>query len=430
MKRFVLSLLLLASLLPCMAQKEKVVERSARKVPEWLGKSSSDCFSVVATAPELGDAQRWCLEDIRQHIVTTIAANITSEERFRQEQSACDGVVSLLSHYASDVTTQGAAIPYLCGISLSRASDVYWERRFVREKKSYYYICHVRYPFSALERAEAIEAFRSLDAARYARLKEIEEEFGRFTELSWLEQAATALDPLIGYFFDSDRRRLAENLQQRCRQACGEVALVCDSARLGACYYHFTLHGRCVTTDRAPRLRSDYATALRVMRNGEEGYVLLYDEAGIAGEENTVEAVYTFGGRRLRHLFTFDPDEGKVAVRPYGTVGVERIGCDASGCPLWRVCVPLRAKTDTRFEVLHAELRLPESGHALRAESEEPLAAFEGRGEHTLRFETAAPEIGGRRGILGAGWLRVRAAGSRETRDVRFDLPCELIVER
>ena len=166
------------------------------------------------------------------------------------------------------------------------------------------------------------------------------------------------------------------------------------------------------------------------MRNGDDGYVLLYDEAGIAGGENTVEAVYTFGGRRLRHLFAFDPDEGKVAVRPYGTVGVERIGCDASGCPLWRVCVPLRAKTDTRFEVLHAELRLPEAGHALRAESEEPLAAFEGRGEHTLRFETAAPELGGRRGILGVGWLRVRAAGSCETRDVRFDLPCELIVER
>lgn len=219
MKRLLLFVLLLAGSLTGAAQ-EKVVERSAKKAPAWLGVSCADYFSVSATAPALDEAQKKCLVDIRQHILTTIASNITSEERLFQEQVSRDGVVTLLGRYASDVGTTGASIPYLSGISLSRALDVYWERRFVKKEKRYYYIYYVQYPFTELERREAIAAFREIDDAYYEQLRRFEREFGHFTDLSFLEQTATALKPLIDYFFDKDRHNRAVNLQQRCRQAC------------------------------------------------------------------------------------------------------------------------------------------------------------------------------------------------------------------
>ena len=265
MKRLLTFLLLLAVALPASAQKEKVVERSAKKAPAWLGISCPDYFTVSATAPTLDQAQKQCLTDIRQHIITSIASNITSEEKLYQEQTARNGVVSLLNSYASEVGTTGASMPYLCDISLSRALGVYWERRFVKQEKSYYYIYHVQYPFTDADRSAAIAAFRALDNEHLERLEQLEEQFETFTDLSFLDQTAAALNPLIDYFFDTDRRNRAVNLQQRCRQACGEVAIVPDSASLGCYCYHLALHGRRVTSDRQPRLESDYATNLRVV---------------------------------------------------------------------------------------------------------------------------------------------------------------------
>ena len=84
MKRLLTLLLLLAVALPASAQKEKVVERSAKKAPAWLGISCPDYFTVSATAPTLDQAQKQCLTDIRQHIITSIASNITSEEKLYQ----------------------------------------------------------------------------------------------------------------------------------------------------------------------------------------------------------------------------------------------------------------------------------------------------------------------------------------------------------
>lgn len=425
MKRLLLFVLLLAGSLTGAAQ-EKVVERSAKKAPAWLGVSCADYFSVSATAPALDEAQKKCLVDIRQHILTTIASNITSEERLFQEQVSRDGVVTLLGRYASDVGTTGASIPYLSGISLSRALDVYWERRFVKKEKRYYYIYYVQYPFTELERREAIAAFREIDDAYYEQLQRFEREFDHFTDLSFLEQTATALKPLIDYFFDKDRHNRAVNLQQRCRQACGEVSVVADSAVLGCYCYHLMLHGRTVTSDRAPRLESGYATDLRTVSLGSGGYALLYEEAGVEGEENTIEMTYTFGGKRLRHRVVFDPSEGKVSVRPFGTIEIDALDPGADSVAVWRVSVPLRSNTETRFEVRHVDIRIPELGEAIHGALAIGDYVFEHKGVHMLRFTASVPIVGSdRKQVLARGTLRIVAPDGRET-DVPFNLPYKI----
>ena len=98
-----------------------------------------------------------------------------------------------------------------------------------------------------------------------------------------------------------------------------------------------------MTSDRQPRLESDYATNLRVVPL-DGGYALLYDEAGIEGEENFITMTYTFGGRRLQHRVVFDPTEGKLAVRPFGTVEIDALGPGADSVATWRISVPLRGQ--------------------------------------------------------------------------------------
>lgn len=297
----------------CYGQKERTVERSASRAPEWLGISDADRFSVSAVAQTLDAAQQGCLDEIKQHIVNSIAVNITSEESFNQDALVRDNVTAMLTRYSSQVETKSAGIPYLCGISLSKATDIYWERRFVKQQKRYYYICHVQYPFSEWERRTAIDDFLRIDRQYESRLDELQRNFHTFTDLSYIGEAVSELDVLIRYFFDANRQHSASALQNKYLRARQEVAVVPDESSVGVFRYHLSLHGRQVTTAAKPILKSDYATNMRVMPSGN-GYVLLYDEMGIEGEENTILINYPFG-KDARHTVIFDPAERKIRMR-------------------------------------------------------------------------------------------------------------------
>ena len=130
---------------------------------------------------------------------------------------------------------------------------------------------------------------------------------------------------------------------------------------------------------------------------------------------------YTFGGRRLQHRVVFDPTEGKLAVRPFGTVEIDALGPGADSMATWRISVPLRSNNDTRFEVRHVDIRVPEFGAA--AQGSLAGYAFEGKGVHTLRFTASVPQVTpARRSVLLSGTLRIVGADGRQT-DVRFNLP-------
>lgn len=417
-------LLATAALLLCIcatafAQKEKVVESSAKKAPAWLGISTPEYICVSATAETLDAAQSLCMSDIRQFIINSIAVNVTSTEMSYQNQQARNGVADLLKIYSSQVETKGAAIPYLSGISLSNAEDIYWERRFVRREKRYYCICHVKYPFTEAERRAAIAEFRKIDNGYTERLEELKSNFDTFTDLSYIDRAVSEINPLAEYFFDDVRKSEAEELQRRYRALNGEVAIVPEEASLGSYRYGLWLHGRRVTTDKMPKLKSEYALNLRMVPDGES-YVVLYDEQGIEGEENNVEIRYTFGGKTLAHTFTFDPTEGKISVRPCGTVLVEQ----GDGGE-WTVTVELRSRTGNPFVVRAAEVRIAEL---------EPLATagsvgFRGRGEHHLRFRAQAAATGRRSSAIAEVRLRLWNPSTRIETDTKHILTYKLTVK-
>ena len=403
----------------CYGQKEKVVERSASRAPEWLGISDADRFSVSATADTLDAAQQGCLNDIKQHIVSSIAVNISSEETFSQDALVRDNVTAMLTRYSSQVETKSADMPYLCGISLSKATGIYWERRFVKQQKRYYYICHVQYPFTESERRAAIDDFLRIDRQHESKLEELQRNFHTFTDLSYIGEAVSELDVLLGYFFDANRQRSATSLRDKYIRARQEVAVVPDSSSVGIFRYHLSLHGRQVTTDTKPTLKSDYATNLRVMPSGD-GCILLYDEMGIEGEENTILITYPFG-KDARHTVIFDPMEGKVRVRPCGTIVVTSI--EEAGKSRLRIEIPLRSRTDSQFEIECVEMSI--ANVAVSAAPSADGRCFRGKGEHLLTIEA---ETAGKpsKGVLTEGFIRIRNPHDKTSTDCKFTLPYKI----
>ena len=423
MKR--IATLLLAATLVCgsaYAQKEKVVESSAKKAPAWLGLSTSDYFCVSATAQTLEDAQKMCMNDIRQYIINAIAVNITSAETSYQNQVTRDGVAGLLESYASQTDTRSANIPYLSGLSLSNADAIYWERRMVKGKdKSYYYVCNVKYPFTEDDRSRAIAAFRKIDDKYNSRLEALRRDAEQFTDISTIGTAVNELNQLIAYFFDDVRKEEAKALQAHYRKMNEEIAVAAEEILPGQFRYRLSLHGRTVVTDQLPRLKSDYALNMRVMRNGDE-YALLYDEEGVEGEENTIEMRYSFGGRSLKYTVTFDPMRDKVLVRPVGEVLIDMLRSDGETAE-WEVAMQLRSRTGNRFAVRAAEVRVAEL-MPLRMETDEQ--SFEGRGEHRLRFRTAADRTTGRATLLAEITVRIYNPATRTESDAKYILPYKI----
>ena len=290
--------------LPCLAQKDKVVECSRRQRPEWLGISSKERFSVSATAVHMEEARQACLDDIRQYITTSIASSIVSSERFSQSQVTEDGVTTMLRKYSSEVETHAVGMPYILGISLSNAEDVYWEKRYSRETKTYYHVYHVLYPFSSVERNRAVAEFKALDDSKNSRLAALRDSLSVYEEVSFARLAASELDALETYFFDAVRKADARNLKSRFLRSSDDIVIVCDSTKTGEWHFHFSLDGRRVFYDGQPVMRSNHAENMRVQKNGQ-GYVLLYEPMCVETEENCIFFRYPIGSRGLERRFSF-----------------------------------------------------------------------------------------------------------------------------
>lgn len=288
----------------CSAQKDKMVDSSHKQRPGWIGLSSQEKFSVSATAPSLEQTQEICLNDIRQYIVTSIASSIASSEFFGQSQVSRDGISTTLREYSSTVSTRSVGMPYILGISLSNAEDIYWEKWYSRINKSHYYIYHVLYPFSSADRNRAISEFKAMDDAKNERLAVLSDSLSVYTQVSFVRQAISELEALETYFFDEARKAQAQSLRSRFRRSLDDIVIICDSTKVGEWHFHFSLNGRHVVHDEQPVTRSNHAENIRVCKK-QKGYVLLYDPMAIETEENTVFFRYSIGSRGLEQRFSF-----------------------------------------------------------------------------------------------------------------------------
>ena len=108
--RNIIFCVLLSVLATGLAARDRVVEKSG-KTPDWLMTSGRDGFSVFARADDISSARDKCLEDIRQYIVNSIAANITSVETSTTDLHNRDGIETLYTTYNSELKTAAAKLP-------------------------------------------------------------------------------------------------------------------------------------------------------------------------------------------------------------------------------------------------------------------------------------------------------------------------------
>ena len=346
MKPVIYLLLPLAALFAAsvsLSAKDRLVEKSGR-TPDWIMSAGKDRFSVFAQADDMNLARDKCLEDIKQYIVNSIAANVVSVEHSTVDSRNYDGLEEIYTTYSSDLRTAAAKLPFLTGISLSNAEEIYWEKYRRSSDRSHYYMYYVLYPFSRFERDRLIRKFLDYDMEKYNTFLAAKDMYGRISDVSQIDAGIRQLEPLLQYFFDGVRKKETETL----------LAM--------------------------PSLRSETAVAL-VVAPSDAGYELTYDYSlCYPSEDNYVLITYRFPGVDLKYRYEFDVREKEQKAMLTGVLDILAYRRDST----WRadVSVNVRSKTDGDFGIGDVNFSL---GPSMRFNYGD-TAPFSGRSSQILRF--------------------------------------------
>ncbi len=300
--------------------KIKVLDKSAKKVPTWVGSSQTDYIVTQAFAADLETAKNQCLEDVRRQIIRAVAENVSSSSAGSIDQQVMNNeIVSFLDTFTSSYQTQSADVPFLKGISSSKVEAYYWEKQQNRDTKEIKYLYAIKYPFPSVELKQMVFQFEKRDKEIYDKFLVLDAGLDKVSSLEDIDRAIAELNPIISYFFDNTRKTAARALQQSYRNLYSNVSFRTISNKLGEYRFSLVLDGRVITTSQRITAKSDGATEITVEHHGDQ-IVVKYNYAGAEWDvENVMTLNVKIGGKSVPHNFSFYVKKAGVRVYPNGT---------------------------------------------------------------------------------------------------------------
>lgn len=290
-----------ALLVTGVAAQTKVVEKSAKKVPEWLNTAAEGYLVVSVRSNSLAEGQTKALTEITERIIQSVASNVTVSKKNVLSEVNVNGSIESSDAFTQVSKIKSANLPFLKGISLSNAEEIYWEK--VRDKATgkEHYDYSVKYPFSRSEQRKLIAEFEALDAEKVARYEALEQKIGSIESVDEIGQAITELNTLSGYFFDDVRLSQVEGLTARYKQLYDALSLTGTFLENGKYQCQVLLDGNPVKVATKPKVTSNCAGQIGV-RPADGMFVISYDaEDCLPEEENFLNISLVAGGKRLQH---------------------------------------------------------------------------------------------------------------------------------
>ncbi len=286
----------------------KVVEKSAKRVPSWLGLSETGYIITSGESETLDEAKAHCLANIRQSIISSVAVNLISVETYHEVADMSGKSSDINRKYQSDIETIAASLPYISNIHIDKA-EIYWRKLYDKNGRTYRYEVHAKYPFSSLEREMLIAEFKAQEQEQYDKFLALKDGCSSdFTEVEFIDRAISELHALRKYFIDAKRQNEVDALVSNYRRLYKAISIVPYSERLGEIIYYLELDGRRVTYSKKPTAKSEFATNIQVRAIEESLYKITYRyDYCLPEDENTIEVTLKFNSGTAKNTFYFDP---------------------------------------------------------------------------------------------------------------------------
>ncbi len=299
MKRLMTILVAVVLFVPAMNAEMKVVERSAKKAPAWLGSATEGYIVSMVEAPTLAEARQRAEQDVAAQMVLSVARNVSTGSSNVSSETVHNGDVESSDSYSSTTAIRGANLPFLKGISLSKADDVYWVK--LRDKKSgaERYEYYVKYPFFRVEQQQLIAEFDDYDSGKAAELSALEEGIATVDSPDAIADAVAALDALGAYFFDDVRAAKVKSLRARYKDLGKSIAMTGTFTGPKTLLVSFELNGHAFRMSAPLKAVSNCASDIQVRQHDGAYRVTFSTDDCLEDEENYIDVTVRAEGRKL-----------------------------------------------------------------------------------------------------------------------------------
>ena len=254
------------------AQKTKVLEHQPKKKPAWVNTLVKDYIIVVASSNTLEDAQEKALIKVKEHIISSVADNISSTSEYTLTEDTKSGDMSITENYKVATKTRAADIPFIKGISVNQVEEYYWEKVSEKGKITFYY--HMKYPFTEFQLKKLIMEYERADRELTQQLEGLLARIDDAESIEELNQLSTEIKALSKSFIDVDNRKTKCNVAvSKISQMIKNVSIEAVGTSLGEIRFSLYTSGRIIKTSTTPKVKSNCAKINDTKPDGNEWVV-------------------------------------------------------------------------------------------------------------------------------------------------------------
>ena len=385
MQRAVLFILLITATFTMSVGQEKVLEKSAKKSPTWVNAVEEGYIIASAYGADVEEAKRQLDAKIRDEIVNSVATYVRSNTAISIENINRGNVVNTVEKFQKTATIQAGDIPFLKGISLSKAEDYYWVKSQNKSTGKVSVTYHIKYPFSKADLHRLIKEFEEQDQAMTDKMNAIVDEIDRAESVEELDKLYDQLEQLNDYFIDSRKETTALEIT-RINQLIAGIDIQLIENYPGVLKYKLVIGEREIRTAQKPRIKkSECIEAITTERSGAAIQINYNYDNCYEDEANTIGVIYKFGNNKVEGNYPVEISNTMVELFVKDAIRLNKLNDDGNIINGFNCYIPLVAKYGGNFRVDKIVLDLP--GKALIIEKVE--AEFRGEGIHELTLQVA-----------------------------------------
>lgn len=340
-------------ILPNLFSQEKILEKSHKKSPDWIGATLKGYIITSATADDLESAKDQLIPAIKEEIVNAVASYVRSESEINIENINRSNVVHTVETYRKSATIQTADIPFLKGISLSKAEDYYWVKSQNKNTKKISWTYYIKYPFSDSELKKLIWEFNKQDQEMTGKLDQLSAQKETVNSVEEIMANIQQLKMLADYFIDNRKEKAQLEISQY-QALTQQIDIQLLENNPGELIYQLVVGERVFETSLKPKFTKP--PCIQIIKNEKDGLrnIIDYHYADCyEDEENYITIEYRIAGKKLSKKYVVDISANKVELALIDPV---RIKGNTDGT---EIMIPLQAKFEGRFTVKRVELEIP-----------------------------------------------------------------------
>lgn len=294
--------LAIAATFSASAQKKefKVEESSARNMPEWVNSVERDFLIATASGGDIEEAKAAVIENVKKQIAQSIATRIVSESSLTTSAYQSGSDFSKTQNLESSILSRTAKLPFIGEISLSKAADYYWERRYYRSTGRYEYFYAVKYPFSEFEMKQLVMEYQEHDRGLNEKIADYQAGIDFVTSIEEISETLNSLRAFQDEFDVQDPRfNQVQSIANQYLQLYDQITIDWFQEKKGVAVVSLSLAGRSISTSQRPQIKSNCASQISSSYEGNTLVIKYNDEYCYEDDQNWIEVRFRAGNKYI-----------------------------------------------------------------------------------------------------------------------------------